>query len=272
VTLHIVAEFHTRLQRLGYRWLLPHAARLAACSDAVGKSFLRSFAIPPRRMTTVPNGVSTPRDACDWRTARRRLGCEENVLAVGAAGRLVEQKGFADLIAAMGHVNDRIPRRVRLFLLGDGPLRDDLEHRIREAGLEDTVTLTGLRSDAQQLLAAFDVVAFSSVDEGLPMALLEAMAAGRCIVATDVGGIGDAVRDEREGLLVPPREPARLAAALCRALGDHDLRSRLGVAAARRFRDRFTARRMVADYERLYRATLGRAPSAPRPLHAVERG
>jgi glycosyltransferase involved in cell wall biosynthesis len=128
------------------------------------------------------------------------------------------------------------------------------------------VRFAGLREDARALLPAFDVVAFSSRFEGLSIALLEAMAAARCLVATRAAGITDVV-DERQALLVPIGDADALAAALGRALADAEFRARLGAAAQARFLERFTVDHMVAGYERLYRAV---AAGASLPLPAGE--
>lgn len=259
LTLHSMATFHTRLQRLGYRFLLPRVTRAVACSEAVRASFLEN--VPDAGIETIPNGVDPPK-VLDRRDARAKLGCEGDALLVGAVGRLVEEKGLATLIAALAQVVRESVQQVRLVILGEGPLRPTLEAAVREAGLAGVVALPGFRPDAPQLLKAFDVIVVSSVNEGLSMALLEAMAAGRCVVATNVGGNADAVRHRQEGLLVPPRDPSGLAAALRRVVEDPGLRARLGNAAARRFQRRFTADRMAAAYERLYWKIGGRRREA----------
>jgi glycosyltransferase involved in cell wall biosynthesis len=259
MTLHNVAGFHSRLQRLGYRWLLPRVARAVACTEAVRRSFVAELGGRPAALETIANGIAAAPAGGGEREAAAGPGGEPLIAGIG---RLVEQKGFVHLIDALARLR-RDGLAARLLLLGEGPLRADLEARAAAAGVADRVSLPGFRADVQGLLATVDVVAFSSLDEGLPMALLEAMAAARCVVATDVGGVGDAVRHEREGLLVPPRDPASLAAALARVLRDGELRRRLGAAAERRFRERFTAERMAEAYARLYREVLAGRGAAP---------
>ena len=259
-TLHAVAGFHSRVQRLGYRWLLPRVARAVACSDAVRRSFVAELGGRPAALELIPNGVALPSPE---RGAPVELGGERGALVVAGIGRLVPEKNFASLIDAVALLwKERLP--VRLLLLGDGPLRGQLEARAAASGIAEWVTLPGFRPDVPALLRTIDVVAFSSFDEGLPMALLEAMAAGRCVVATDVGGIPGAVRNEQEALLVPPRDVSALAGALRRVLHDGALRQRLGAAAERRVRECFTAERMVDAYVRLYRDVLAERRGAPR--------
>lgn len=251
MTLHNVAGFHSRLQRVGYRWLLRRVDRVVACSEAVRRSFEEGEGGSGSGIETVPNGVDEEQEAPDRLAARHALGVDDDAILLGGIGRLVEQKGFADLISALALVaTDR--QDVQLVLLGDGPLRESLRARAVQEGVGDRVRFAGFRSAVRALLAAFDVIVFSSLDEGLPMALLEAMAAGRCIIATNVGGVGEAIRDGREGVLVPPRNPSVLAAALRSVVGDPELRARLGEAARRRCLEEFTARRMADRYASIY--------------------
>ena len=254
MTLHNVARFHSGLQRAGYGWLLRRVQRAVACSEAVRRSFLDELSGNGVTIDTILNGVEAKTCAVDRAAARAALGYPEDGLIVGGIGRLVEQKGFADLIRAMAILGDD-RRGARLVLLGEGPLRGSLRAYAAEEGLTHVVDFPGFRRDVQSLLPALDVVVFSSLDEGLPMALLEAMAAGRCIVATDVGGMGEAVRSGQEGLLVVPRNASALAAALRTALADEDLRRRLGDSAQRRFLHQFTARRMADRYAAVYAST-----------------
>jgi glycosyltransferase involved in cell wall biosynthesis len=142
------------------------------------------------------------------------------------------------------------------LIAGDGPARGELEAAARAAGLGERARFLGARDDKARLLAACDVFCLPSRHEGLGVAALEAMAAGRAVVATRVGGLGEAVVDGRTGLLVPPDDPLALAEALARVLGDRELRERLGRAGPERIGEGFRAEQMVAAYEELYRAVL----------------
>jgi glycosyltransferase involved in cell wall biosynthesis len=144
----------------------------------------------------------------------------------------------------------------RLVVLGEGELRERLERQAAESGIADRVLFAGLRSDVPALLPAIDTVVFSSLFEGLPVALLEAMAAGRCIVATDVPGIVEAVRPEREAVIVPIGDAGGLASGLLRVVRTPGLAGRLGEAARARFLAEFTAARMVARYAAVYENVL----------------
>lgn len=255
VTLHTRPEGLTSLQRRGYRWILARSAAAVACSAPVQRAFLdRGYSA--RRFVTIANGLEPPaiESASRCRQLRVDLGVSEETILIAAVGRMAPEKAYDDLITAFAGL--RSDGDVRLLLVGDGPLRGDLEAQARGSGLENRVIFTGFRSDVPTLLQAVDVVAFSSRWEGLPMVLLEAMAAGRCIVTTDVPGILEAVRDRREALVVPGGDLGALTAALEQAAGDDELRDRLGGAARERFDARFTASAMIAAYEKLYREIL----------------
>ena len=185
--------------------------------------------------------------------SRAELGLPAGALTFGTVGRLVALKGHRYLIDALAAALPSLPGPVRLVLLGDGPLAPELRARAAAAGLAEQVVFAGFRDDVARLLPALDVVVFSSVSEGLPMALLEAMAAARCIVASDLPGIVEAVRHGNEALIVRPAAVAELRAALLRAAADPELRTRLGQAARQRFLDGYTSPRMVASYEAIYR-------------------
>ncbi len=257
MTLHTRPEGLTSVQRRGYRWLLRRGAAAVACSTAVGRAFsLGGFRAS--RFLTIPNGLEPP--ASQLTTAQRHqlragLGATPEAVVIAAIGRMAPEKGHRDLLAAFARLRSELD--VRLLLVGDGPLRDQLEVDARRLKIDHRVVFTGVRSDVPRLLQTIDVVVFSSLWEGLPIVLLEAMAARRCIVTTAVPGILEAVRDGREALVAPIGDADGLAAALDRAIADTALRDRLAAAAGRRFDARFTGEAMVRAYETLYRDVLG---------------
>jgi len=215
------------------RATLARAGAITACSRDLRERALLLGA-PASRTRVAPYGVDaaafSPRD--DAAATRARLGVAEGDLFVLGLGRLVEKKGFADLVAAAART-----RGVQVVIAGGGDLRPSLEAQARAAGVR--VLFPGVleREAAQAALAAADVVAVPSVVDragnvdGLPNVLLEALAAGRAVVASRVAGIPDVVRDEENGLLVAPGDPAGLAGALERLRDDPGLRARLGQAA-----------------------------------------
>jgi glycosyltransferase involved in cell wall biosynthesis len=242
--------------RLVEEWLVnPRVVRVAAVCPAVAREARRERGLSAERVVTIPNGVDTaefdpalhPREA-----ARSRLGLAGDDAALGVIAHLSPVKGHADLLAAMARIVEARPR-ARLFVVGDGVLRAELEAKCRALGLTGRVVFTGARPDVAAVLAALDVVVVPSHTEGLSNALLEAMAMARPVVATAVGGNPDAVEAGTTGLLVPPRDPEALAASVLGLLERPDEARRLGEAARRRVLAEFSLDRMVAGYEALYR-------------------
>ena len=172
--------------------------------------------------TTIANGVGEPEQPAD----RERLGREWDLppdhRLVVAVGRLVPQKNHELAVRALAEVP-----ATTLVVLGEGPLHDALEHVAREHGVEDRIRLTGVRPDARAIVGAADAIVFSSTWEGLPLAALEALAAGTPVVATSVRGLRELLTDGQDALLVIPEDSRALAAALRRVLDDPDLAARL---------------------------------------------
>lgn len=256
ITLHNSADARTGLQLRGYRYLLGARTVPIACAEFVRQSFIATHGQVAERLQTIANGIPDRAPAASRETLRASLAAEldlpEGALWLATLGRLAEQKAYDVLLDALSQLPPAAPDW-RLVLLGDGPLRADLEARAGRLGLRDRVRFAGFRDDAAALLPAFDGVVFSSHFEGLPIALLEAMAAAKPVVATAVGGIPAAITDEEEGLLVSPRDPPRLAAQLSRLLASAELRRRLGNGARRRYLAEFEAAAMTRQYEAVYR-------------------
>ena len=150
---------------------------------------------------------------------RAELGIPEHAPVVGNVANFKAAKDHPTLLQAAARVRERVPE-VRFLLIGQGPLEPETRRLAADLGLDGTVVFTGFRTDAHRLLAALDVFTLSSTYEGLPIALIEAMALGRPAVVTRVGGVPEVLHDGAQGLLVPPRDPAALADGLLRLLGD----------------------------------------------------
>lgn len=186
---------------------------------------------------------------------RASLGLAPTVPLVGVAGRLVPIKDLSTLLGALEHLPG-----VHLAIIGDGELRGSLEMEVQLAkGLSGRVHFTGWRHDMAATFADVDVVALSSRNEGTPVALIEALAAGRAVAATDVGGVRSVVIDEATGLLAPAGDVDRMATIIRRLLESPDLRQRLGAAGREHVAQEFGAGRLVADVRELYSELLGAA-------------
>ncbi|MBN1977594.1 MAG: glycosyltransferase family 4 protein [Anaerolineae bacterium] len=211
----------------------------------------------PAKYVTVRSGIELDRfrrPARPREVVRAELSIPPDAPVVGMVTRLSPQKAPLDFVAAAAQVAARRPG-AHFVVVGDGPLRAEVEARIAAAGLAARFRLTGLRRDVPDLLHSFDLFALSSLWEGLPRVLPQAMAAGLPVVATAVDGNAEAVEDGVNGLLTPPGDPAALASALLRLLDDPALAARLG-AAGRERAEEFGARKMVDDIAALYETLL----------------
>jgi glycosyltransferase involved in cell wall biosynthesis len=221
-------------QGLADRLLAGWTDRAIAVSFSTRDFLVRERRLPADRVRVIWNGAPLEDFApvsVDQRTrTRAALGLPPAALVIGAIGRLNEQKGHRYLIEAAPSVLEG-HGDVRFLIVGDGDRLEPLREQARALGLGDYVLFAGHRTDVRELLGAIDVVCLPSLYEGTPLALFEAMAAARTIVASAVDGCAEILVDGATGLLVPPRDPAALSLALNRVLGDPELRNRLGTAA-----------------------------------------
>ncbi len=208
----------------------------------------------PEQFVVIPSGVDLQAvrwSAPPYETARGRLGVNPETCLVVGLGRLVPVKGFQVLMKALPLIVSAVPS-ARLLLVGEGPLREDLLAEARALGVGDRLELAGAQSDPAPFLAAADLVVVPSINEGMGRVLVEAMALGRPVVATRIGGIPAVVADGESGLLVPPDDPPALARAVGELLQDPGLRQRMGEAGRRRA-DEFSLRVMESRLLALYR-------------------
>lgn len=232
-------------------------ARRVICLNRADRETAARLGIPIGHFVLIPNGIHAARFA-GAQPRRAEFGYDPATPVVGMCGRLVPGKAPLAFVAMARRVAAAMPE-ARFLVVGDGPLRSRFERAVAAAGLAGRVRVTGFRGDVPGLLATFDVAVFPSLWEGLPLAVMEAMAAGRGIVATDVAGHRALLRDGESGRLVPPGDDTALAAGVMGLLGDATLRARLGAAARAHVLAHFTVERMVADTAALYRAVLAGA-------------
>lgn len=239
--------------------------RAIAVSESTRDFLVRQRHVPASRVRVIWNGAPleefAPRPAAERLAVRADLGLRAGAPVVGAIGRLSEQKGHRYLLEALPAVAAARPD-VRVLIVGDGDQEPVLRARARDLGLGEHVLFAGHRADVPGLLAALDVFCISSTYEGTPLALFEAMAAGKAIVSTAVDGCREVLQDGETGLLVPPRHPAALAAALLRVIQDDALRDRMGQAAREASR-RYDIRTCVREMEALYDEVLAERGGAP---------
>lgn len=218
--------------------------------------------ISPERIRFVPNGILA-RAPTPGRDLRGELGIAPGAPVIGSVGRLRAQKAYEVLIRAGALLREDHPG-LRLLIAGNGSEKQRLEALASKLGMRDTVTMLGRRLDIPDLLPVFDVAVSCSDFEGSPLAVMEYMEAARPIVATNVGGVPDLIEDGVHGLLVPPRDPAGLAAAIDALLRDPVRAQEMGKRARERRRREFDLDTMVRNIEALYEELLaGRRGHTP---------
>lgn len=253
------------------RLTLPLADAVVSNSQG-GAEYLRERGLGEERLAVVPNG----RDLDAYRDGscaglREEFGIPDGGPVVGTVGRLIERKGQFDLLRAWPRISANHPDAT-LVVVGYGPERGALESLAAELGVAASVRFVGARDDVPAVLDLLDVFAFPSHWEGQPGAVLEAMAAGLPIVATEIDGTTELLTDGETGVLVPPREPSALAAAVDALLSDPERMAALGRAARAAAYEQFSLRSMVAEFEQLYRTVTGRHQSVPSAALRVENG
>ena len=249
---HYADRWRTRF--LG-RFAARAARRVFAVSEDIRRELRDCGIVPPGKVACVPNGVDVDRfEVTDHRTSlRREFGLPADVPVIGTVGRLTALKRQDVLL--QGFARLQLPT-ARLLIVGDGPAREELVNLAARLGVTDRVVFAGYRERPERALAAMDAFALTSDSEGMPLAILEAWAAGKPVVATRVGGVPELIADGRTGLLFPAGDDAALARLLDRLLADPLLAARLGAAGRQTVRDRYDTRVMAATYLRHYRDLL----------------
>ena len=243
------------------RWTLPRVTRFHLQSAGLASDLCRRLGVDLKRSVVIPNGIDLAEAdaalAIGRAEARRRLGLFPTDLAVVYLGRLHEEKGVEHLVTAFHGLLQAHPA-ARLLLAGDGPSRRFLELAVDTLRLKPFVRFLGTVADAWPLLAGADIFALPSLREGMPNALLEAMAASLPSVATAVGAVPEMVTDGRESFVVPPGDAGALALALAELAARPALRQVMGTLAHRKVEDAYRIETTVAGIERLYEELLGR--------------
>lgn len=238
------------------RLLIRRRDRVAAVGGAVRDALVRNEGIPRRRIEVVYNGIDLSGyrgEGPDRAAVRREIGVEAGDFVVMQVARLDHLKDHATAVRAIERVVGQRPE-AKLVLVGEGPEEGSIRALVRDRGLDAHVRLLGLRDDVPRLFRSADVGFLTSVSEGVPLTLIEAMAAALPTVATDVGGVGEVVEADRTGLLAPSGDDATLADHLLALAADPERAAGLGRLGRERAEAVFSEDRMVEGYERLYRA------------------
>ena len=247
------------LDRITVRWV----EKVICVAEEIIPYAIAHEGVRPDQAMAIPNGVEIPAasDPGVRTSLRERFGIMPNQALFGVAARLAHQKGIADLLTAYRRVLDRRPDTA-LWIIGDGPLRTSLERQARSLRLDRHTTFLGDRNDIPDLLAAIDIFVHPSLSEGMPHSVMEAMAAGKPVIAAKVDGVASLIEDGSNGWTVRPRQPDELADRMLAVLNDRGAWLEVGARARETIRTRFSVEHMVAAYDDAFRGILLR-PSSP---------
>lgn len=241
----------SRVSRLLYTRLADH---IVTTGEAIRERMIQRNGFAAAQITSIVTGVDPARLCPSVPSAKTRadLGIPPDVPVVGTLSTLRSWKGHLDLLEALALL--RVTRDVRGLIVGDGPYADVIRSRIRDLRLNAVVGMPGHREEVADLLLSMDVFAFPSyANEGVPQAVLQAMVLARPVVASNVGGIPEVVRDGQTGILVPPRDGAALAQAVARVLDDPAGAAGRAAAAADLVKREYSVEAMLSKMERVYR-------------------
>jgi glycosyltransferase involved in cell wall biosynthesis len=244
-----------RLKARYYRMLDNYTSRfnqqVIAVSNAVRDDLIEQ-GIPAERITVIQNGINIPDiDPDAGGRIRRELGVKPKDTVIGAVGRLSPQKDYPTLLRAFKEVKRSCPRAI-LLIAGDGYLRENLEKLTDELGIRERVKFLGYQSNVLEVVSSFDIYALSSLWEGLPLAVLEAMAMGKPVVATNVPGTEEAVNEGETGFLVPLKDDHSLSQRIIGLVRNKEKAQVMGEAGRRRWQDCFSLNRVIDEHEMLY--------------------
>jgi glycosyltransferase involved in cell wall biosynthesis len=249
---HNIDTWESCRQRMMDRWLMRWRTAMLAVSEGVKRNIVSNLRCPPERVCVLYNGIDIQQygSSRPEPELRHGLGIPEGHRLVVMLARLVEQKNHTRFLQALESIHSELPPTSVLFV-GEGKLLGALEREVEERRLSDIVSFAGHRNDIPQILALSDLSAVTSDREGFSNAILESLAAGVPVVATDVGGNSEAIVDGKCGLLVEPDDLAGLARALKTVLTDDALRKRMSEDARQRAK-RFSLDRMLKETRELY--------------------
>ena len=258
-TVHGKSYFSDKKRRvLAYKSIARWSGGMVAVSNDLKNFIVQKTGLNPERITTIYNGINLEkyrRNDRNPKAKRRSLGIAADAPIVGTVGNLYPVKGHTYLLKAASKVVKAFPPTKFLFI-GRGKMRRELEVEAEELGIAENVMFLGFRSDIPDLLSVMDIFALPSLSEGLSLSILEAMAAGKPVVATDVGGNSEIIVDNEVGFLVPPRDPHAIASKMLLLLENKGLAREMGERAQNRVEGAFSLERMVKTYEELYERCL----------------
>ncbi len=268
---HVFHSYFGYLRTKFFLWLERLMAKFTDVIITVGEQQRREIVgykiAEAEKVISVPLGLDLKpfvRTNADPELLQRELGLAPGTLLVGIVARLVPIKNHLCFLKATRVIAGKMDN-VCFLIIGDGELREHLEQKTREFGLESKVIFMGFQHNLTKIYSGLDVVTLSSFNEGLPVALIEAMAAGKPVVSTDVGGVRDLILDGDNGLLVPSNDHRALALAIMYLLAKPQRREMMGKAGRRKAYPMFDKNRLLEDIDRLYRSLLTREKAGNYP-------
>ena len=256
---HTEHESFSYTQKAVPRWLFRPLTRLTDAVTVVGPEvanyFVRTAGLPRERITIIPNGVNVDRFAADRSATRRELGLNAQDLVIGTIGRLEPEKDQKTLLEVFRLFRKANPRS-RLVIVGDGSMAEELRSRANQLAIAEATLFLGYRRDVAALLAAMDVFVLTSIREGLPVSVIEAMAAGKPVVVSNIGSVHDLVRDGENGLLAPPGDVTAFSTALERLINDPTFAGSIGQSGRRTVEESYSLPAVIRSYEQLYESAM----------------
>ena len=253
-------EYPDKRRYMFAEWLMSHFVyKIVGVSEPTSRDLIKYEKISPKKVMTIMNGIDGSKFLIDIDKERKKkeLGISNGGPIIGLGVRLSKQKGITYLLQAMPEIIKAYPD-ITLVIAGEGDYEDRLRREARDREIDKNVVFIGPRLDMPEVLKLFDLYVLPSLWEGLPIVLLEAMAAGCPVVATDVGGNYMAIQRGENGSLIEPKNPALLASEVIRVLGNEELKTNYARKGMELFVNNFSAEVMTKHYQRLYLRELGR--------------
>lgn len=236
--------------------------RIVACSEKVRQDLIHFRVASPNKIVTIPYGFELDQfvQAADHPgSVRAEFGVASSVKVVGIVARLVPIKGHEIFLEAARRLVEKMPGTdMEFWIVGDGELRESIKSKVAELGLTEKVRFLAWRKDMEAVYADLDALALTSFNEGLPLVIIEAMAAGRPVVATNVGGVAEMVLSGETGFVVSVGDSEAVADALAQILSDPNRSREMGTLAMKISCERYGMQRLVKDLESLYESLLPR--------------
>jgi len=244
-------------RRIINRFLARFTDKIIAVSEEVKKDILKYDKIPEDKVQVIYNGIDLNafNESFDKDQIKNKLGINPNVPVIGTVGRLTEQKGHIYLLQAVSKLKHKFPD-IKVLIVGDGPFMDELKSYTSSSGLSNNVIFTGFRRDIPELLSIMDIFVFPSLWEGLPNALIEAMASGKAIIASNLPQIKEVLDSDGLGILVPPKDINAISESITFLLKNRLTAENMGILVKNRAFNCFSIKNTVKLYEKLFEKIL----------------